>query len=338
MSGLALADALQTANRDFVLLEAGDRFGGRILSESYRDAAFDMGPAWFWPGQPRMAKLVTRFELESFEQYADGDFIYEDHNGLQRGQGFASMEGSYRLKGGLGSLVSSLKDTLPSGSLLSKAPVQRLVCSNDQVVAHTNEKSFAAKRVVLAMPPRIAAGIDFEPALHQDAVSALQNTATWMAGQAKAVAIYDSPFWREIGLSGDAMSRTGPMVELHDASPASEGLYALFGFIGVPPDARRDQDFLRKQLVAQLARLFGEKAARPLKLQIKDWAFDSYTSTLEDHAPLTSHPAYGLPAALKNVWQGRLLFSGSEVAPQFGGFLEGALEAAENAIARIEAL
>ncbi|MEM1154111.1 MAG: hypothetical protein AAGI44_08210 [Pseudomonadota bacterium] len=49
----------------------------------------------------------------------------------------------------------------------------------------------------------------------------LGGVPTWMAGQAKVVAVYESPFWRDSGFSGDAMSRKGPLIEIHDASPAS---------------------------------------------------------------------------------------------------------------------
>ena len=62
---------------------------------------------------------------------------------------------------------------------------------------------------------------------------------------------------------------------------------------------------------------------------IKDWAFDVHTATDLDQQALRLHPAYGRPAALQNLWDGRLLFGSTEMGGQFGGFLEGALEVAE---------
>ena len=41
-----------------------------------------------------------------------------------------------------------------------------------------------------------------------------------------------------------------------------------------------------------------------------------------------AHPNYGLPCVLSGLWDEALVFGGTEVAPTFGGFLEGALEAA----------
>src|SRR5512143_3301971 len=77
-SGLALAERLQHAGTDYTLLEARDRLGGRILSRVIDGAAFDLGPAWFWPIQPRMAALVSRLGLDVFDQFSEGAIVAED--------------------------------------------------------------------------------------------------------------------------------------------------------------------------------------------------------------------------------------------------------------------
>ena len=83
LAGLALAEMLETAGHDYILLEARNRFGGRIMTQHHGAGYFDMGPAWFWPGQPRIAALVGRFGLEKFDQFADG--ILVDHLAGGRG-------------------------------------------------------------------------------------------------------------------------------------------------------------------------------------------------------------------------------------------------------------
>ncbi|MEM9267650.1 MAG: NAD(P)/FAD-dependent oxidoreductase, partial [Pseudomonadota bacterium] len=286
LSGLALAERLDALGRDYHLLEARSRFGGRILTERVEDANFDMGPAWFWPGQPRIENLIGRLGLKAFEQFSSGELTFEDETGrVQRGQGFASMQGSWRLEGGLADLTEALQLQLPAARKHLNAQITRLEQSEMGVSAILRDDSVIhADRVVLAMPPRIAASIEFAPALPQAALKAMAEVPTWMAGQAKAVAVYKTPFWREAGLSGDAMSRRGPMVEVHDASPAKGGPYALFGFIGAPPKGRADEQALRQAIEHQLVRLFGEEAASPQALFIKDWAFDPLTATDADAA------------------------------------------------------
>ena len=337
LSGLYLAERLEAAGRDYHLIEARERFGGRIMTETVGKAYFDMGPAWFWPGQPRIASLIERLELRKFDQYAAGDLTFEDESGrVQRGYGFASMEGSWRLEGGLKGLVDALAARVPEARRSLGAKVVSVERSGGLCLAtFEHGTTIEADRIVLAMPPRIAAGLQFTPALPAEAMGAMAHVPTWMAGQAKAIAVYDTPFWREAGLSGDAMSRRGPMVEIHDASPATAGPYALFGFIGVPPASRTDDERLKRAVHDQLVRLFGPQAAEHRALFLKDWALDPLTATAADTAPQYSHPAYGLPSPMEGLWDGRLIFAGTEVARSFGGYLEGALEAADVALAQL---
>jgi len=65
----------------------------------------------------------------------------------------------------------------------------------------------------------------------------------------------------------------------------------------------------------------------------QDWAFETKTATSNDAMPLRTHPHYGLPSKLSRLWDGRLILGSSETAQNFGGYLEGALERA-NEVAR----
>ncbi|MEO9781262.1 MAG: FAD-dependent oxidoreductase [Sedimentitalea sp.] len=334
LAGLSLASRLTDLGQSFLLAEARDRLGGRISAVRHEGATYDMGPAWFWPGQQRIAKLISDLGLRRFAQYSRGDLMFENTQGqTQRGQGFSSMQGSYRLEGGLIRLIECLSESVPASHLRLSCAITALTKQGDTVTAQLHGgRTITAGRAVLALPPRLAAQITYAPALPNTSMEAMHQTATWMAGHAKAVAIYDRPFWREVGLSGNAMSRLGPLAEIHDASPAQGGPYALFGFLGVPPQARNDEHALRQHILSQLTRLFGSQAATPLSLSIKDWAIDPFTANAQDQQPLYAHPDYGLPATLCGLWDGKLIFGGTEVAQQFGGYLEGALEAAENAL------
>lgn len=337
ISGLSLAEQLEAEGYDYQLLEASDRFGGRIMTSFYGSSYFDLGPAWFWQGQPRIAAMINRFQLKAFEQFSKGALIFENEQGqVQTGRSYASMEGSWRLEGGLSELITVLCQRIPESRRQLNSGVVGLEQLSSGIKAYLhNGTEISADRVVLAMPPRIAAKINFSPALPTNTHQTLLSIPTWMAGQAKVVAIYPSPFWREMGLSGDAMSRHGPLVEIHDASPKTGGPYALFGFIGTPPASRVNEQRLKHLTLAQLERLFGQKAAKPSELIIKDWALDTLITTDLDQAPMHSHPHYHLPHQMKNLWEGKLLFTGTEVAAQFGGYIEGALEAAEYTASQI---
>ena len=338
LCGLSLASQLHSRGVDIALAEARSRVGGRIETVSVSGASFDLGPAWFWPGQSRIAQVIEAHGLDVFEQYARGALLYEDEKGqVHRDMGFASMQGSFRLAGGLSAITDALLRTLPASAVHLETPISKLVRRTDGVDASTADgKSIQARHVVLAMPPRLAEKIAFDPPLEPSQAAALASVPTWMAGQAKAVAVYDTSFWRESGLSGDAMSRVGPMVEMHDASPEETGPYAIFGFIGVLPQQRADEDQLRAAILGQLVRIFGPKAQTPISLSVKDWAADPFTATSRDAAPLRAHPSYRPIVPSQSEWASRVTFSGSETAPQFGGYLEGALEAAEISLGQVQ--
>jgi len=345
LAGLSLARKLQNAGCEFQLIEARGRLGGRIdnctVTHNGKTGHYDMGPAWFWPGQPRLAKLTQELGVEVFEQYYQGALCYEDERGrVQRGRGFASMQGSYRIEGGISSVIEALVKEVDLNTLHLNHKAIAVTQSGEGLTTSviTSEGTtilIKSEHVVLALPPRVAAeSVTFSPELPSAAIESMKSVPTWMAGHAKIVAVYETAFWREAGLSGDASSRFGPMMEIHDASPRQGGPYALFGFVGIPAQNRKGQETaLLKAAKDQLVRLFGLKAAKPLTLELRDWAFEPETATELDLEPLSYHPQYGLPTALRKIWEGKLQLGSTETGTQFGGYLEGALEASEKVFA-----
>jgi monoamine oxidase len=83
--------------------------------------------------------------------------------------------------------------------------------------------------------------------------------------------------------------------------------------------------------VAQLGRLFGAEALTPRAAHLQDWADEPETATAADAQPATTHPE-PTSTALPAPWRGRIHLAGSEFAPEFPGYLEGAVRAAERAV------
>lgn len=345
LSGLALASLLERAGRDWCLIEARPRLGGRILSVPACQgdlARYDMGPAWIWPHNRRLLGLVCDLGLRVFEQHSDGNLVFQDAAGqVRRDLAFATMAGALRVAGGLGALVDGLAGRLDMGCVRLSHRIEKLTLSGSGVVVcgATPDGPFevAATRAVLALPPRIVADtISVEPPLPPGLTAAFRAIPTWMAGHAKLVAVYDTPFWRAAGLSGDGVSHTGPLAEIHDASPAGAAAGALFGFVATAPAMRaKAPEALKTAAIAQLTEMFGREAASPRAVLLEDWASAPFTATPADHAPLAGHPTYGPPPALSGWTDPRLCFAGTELAPDEGGFLEGALSAAESVAADI---
>jgi monoamine oxidase len=344
LAGLYAAHALEHQGvRDYVLLEARDAWGGRIASTAPLSAAsaldrFDLGPTWFWPDyQPQLDRLVESLGLARFAQHEAGAMMVEPRPDAapMRTPGYSSGAPSMRLLGGMSSLIDALRQPLARDKLLLNQRVRRLRCGGPHVELDVEPADGAAltyrvDHVLLALPPRLAAAtLEFSPVLPAPLLSAWRNTATWMAPHAKYLALYDEPFWRHQGLSGQARSVRGPLVEIHDASMPG-GSAALFGFFGVPAAVRRgvSEDVLRAHCRAQFARLFGERAASPKADFIKDWAADPWTATPADQDAPGQHGVAPPCSAPEGPWRGRLSGIASEWSPRFPGYVAGAVEAA----------
>ncbi len=333
LSGLSLAHQLQKAGHDYHLVEARGRLGGRIKSLIVDDIAVDLGPSWIWPGQDRVAALLSELDLGVFEQWSQGASLLEQPNGeVVQNSGFMSMAGSLRVAGGTTALTDALVAQLDPSRISLNAAVTQISSAPNVILA--DGRTITAERIVLAVPPRIAANLTYTPALAQ--INMLGHIPTWMGAHAKFVAVYDTPFWRDGGLSGDASSRRGPMVEIHDASPADDTYGALFGFVGLPAHVRAQaKDQVQDAALAQLANLFGEAAGKPLSYVLEDWSTAAFTATAADATPPPGHPPYLMPKALAHVWDDKLIFAVTEMAPDNGGLIEGALAAAEHAAKKI---
>jgi monoamine oxidase len=344
LAGLNAARLLHQAGVAVQLFEARDRLGGRILTVGETGTPgtgdFDLGPSWFWPRmQPELAGLVAELGIPSFGQHSAGDLLFERslHGPPQRANGAGQDQGSMRLAGGTCALVQALAKDLPAGSLHLTAPVTQLRLVQDGILLTIagegrSADSLVAQHVIATLPPRLMeAAIRLDPVLDPATATRWRQMPTWMAPQAKFVAIYDRAFWREAGLSGTAQSLVGPLAEIHDATTEA-GAAALFGFVGLPATARAtlSQDGLIRAAIDQLARLFGPEAAAPRARLLKDWATDPFTATRADSAA-SGHP---IPAAMPWVtgaWAGRLSLAGSETSTTEPGYLAGAVEASGRA-------
>ena len=347
LSGLYAAYLLEQRGYSARLLEARARLGGRIIGSAAtnRTHEFELGPSWFWSEiNPRMQELLTDLQLPFFNQHHIGALLSESGNQtLQRWDNADDDIAYQRLEGGMTMLIKTLSARLKRTEVQLDSQVQEIRQRDDgrldlSLLHHGQSELIVADRVITAVPPRLLAhSMAWWPALPPDLTAQWSDTPTWMAGQAKLVATYPQAFWRAAGCSGEARSQRGPLTEIHDASNADGSQAALFGFIGVPASAR--QRYGQEQLIAlglqQLVRLFGPEAATPDWIEIKDWATDTYTATAADSQPLRHHPTYRKPA-LPAHWADRVFLAGTEFSARYGGFMEGALDAAQQAVLALD--
>ncbi len=341
LSGIYAGYLLSQRNESSVVLEARERIGGRILCPEHQGFFSDLGPSWYWPAiHPKTAHLIQTLGLKGYRQFEEGMGRFQRSDGTVRTvSGYAMEPLSWRLSGGMIALIEKLCEDIPENVIRLNHPVCQIAKTSAGALVSVGELEkepwtrFRTKRIILALPPRLAAAtILFTPDLSHNLTQAMLKIGTWMAGQAKFYVFYEEPFWRQTGLSGQAFSERGPLAEIHDGSNNSQGPYGLTGFLGIPAAQRKHQQRLTEAILTQLAVIYGNPAAQPTTFFYQDWARERFTATPFDQPPMYEHPLYHPPAGQTSIWDGTIQFAGTETAIQHGGYLEGAMAAAERAV------
>jgi monoamine oxidase len=337
LSGLTAAVILSDAGHDVSVLEARAEAGGRIRSVRGSDSSYlaDLGPTWVWPAhQPVVRQWMTKLGIEGEAQFDEGPTVVEQGVGPPTLMRLPSQDGSVRPIGGPQALVDALVARLPKGALLLNQHVSDVAFRDNAIHAKANGDWRAFDKAIIAVPPRIAATtIQWLPSLPNNLAAALQRAPTWMAPQAKAVALFETPFWRERGQSGRILSQIGPLVEVHDHCGPDGAPAALFGFVGWPGSDRREG--LEDAIRAQLARCFGDDAPVPYAMHIEDWARDPLVATPADLSGPGAHPTVQANILRTPHFGERIVFAGAETATISPGLIEGAFAAGAHAAAVI---
>ncbi len=134
-----------------------------------------------------------------------------------------------RFTGGSQVISQRVADRLGSRVIL-KAPVRRIAQDAHGVRVLADGVTVEAARVVVAVPPALARDIRYAPSLPADKLGILR--AFVPGNLAKCEAVYETPFWRQAGLSGQGVSDGGATNTIFDNSPPDGSPGILFGFVG----------------------------------------------------------------------------------------------------------
>jgi monoamine oxidase len=133
------------------------------------------------------------------------------------------------VEGGAGSIARRVADDLGDAVRLN-APVRTVTQANDHVSVAADGLSVSARHVVIAVPPALALEITFDPPLESDRLALYRQA---VAGpESKTLVVYDEPFWRAAGFSGQSAEPNSASEVTLDATPASgsPGVVASFTF------------------------------------------------------------------------------------------------------------
>jgi monoamine oxidase len=230
-----------------------------------------------------------------------------------------------------GSQVIALKMATHLGKrVVLGSPVRRIVQISGGMSVVSDRATVRAKRVIVAIPPALAARIDYEPLLPFE-----RDQLTQRYGQGtltKVAAVYDRPFWRDAGLNGSALDTGGPVSATFDGSPAHGGPGVVIGFVG--GDHARSHNALspserRASVLRQYTKFFGPRAKRARDYFETSWSGEQWTRGCPVGIPSTGTlVAYG--SRIRRP-VGLIHWAGTETSDYWNGYMDGAVRSGERA-------
>jgi monoamine oxidase len=191
-----------------------------------------------------------------------------------------------------------------------------------------------AREVIVAVPPVLAAQIHFAPKLPQAHLKLLK--ATTPGRLIKWEAVYDRPFWRDDGLSGQAVSELGPANTTFDNTPPSGSPGILFGFVGgdqARKFAKLSRSARRDAVLGNFVTYYGDEARNPKSSFEMDWTQEAWTKGCPvGHTGRNVLHRYG-PQLRKPF--GHIHWAGTEVATYWSGYMDGAVRSGEAAAKQV---
>jgi monoamine oxidase len=235
-----------------------------------------------------------------------------------------------RVVGGTQLISLRVAEQLGDDTVRLRSPVRRIAHSRDGVSIETASLSVRARRAIVAIPPTLAGRIEYDPPLPAIRDALGQRMA--QGSVVKCMAVYEEPFWRQQGLSGQVTSADGPVSVSYDNSPPDGSPGVLLAFVEGGA-ARRAADLpeaeRRRQVLGCLRRFFGSRAASPQRYLDKAWAADPlsagcYGGFMPPGAWLAAGRALRAPV-------GPIHWAGAETAVVWNGYMDGAIGSGEDA-------
>ncbi|RUA31500.1 MAG: FAD-dependent oxidoreductase [Bacteroidetes bacterium] len=337
LSGLVTAYRLKQANIPFKILEAKETVGGRISTKTTEnETPIEMGATWFGRQHQNLNSLLNELHLKPFRQYHGEYYFYDDQNSSHHGKyKLPHQEPSYRIAGGSFSLINTLAERIGEDNILTSHTVEEIKAYEDKLTLKiNNEKTIQADQIIISVPPKIWVNqIQFEPELPAALTETAKNTQTWMEDSIKAAVEFSEPFWKENQLPSTIMSNYGPFVECYDHTNQQENKFALCGFLN--PAFKEIKKEEREQLVIQqLSSILGEKVREAKSYLEYIWSEDDQVKWPKDIF-MQPHQNNGHPIFRNPFFNHRLIISSSESASLFPGYMDGAVEAGENAFKQV---
>ena len=236
-----------------------------------------------------------------------------------------------RFEAGMQSLAMGLAAELKDNLRLSQ-PVEEIRQDGNGVTVRAASFSVRARQAIVALPPTLAGRIRYNPPMPPLRDSLTQRMP--MGTAIKMMFVYESPFWREEGLSGFAMTDQDVPQLVYDNSPKDGSSGILLGFtegVAAREWMQASPDDRQAAGVETLIQAFGHRARDLVEYVEYSWVAEEFSrGCYAGTMPPGAWSSFG--KALREP-VGRIHWAGTETATTWNGYVEGAMQAGERAAA-----
>lgn len=210
------------------------------------------------------------------------------------------------------------------------SPVRRIEHTGGEVHVRADGADLSADRVVVAVPPALTSRIEYEPAMPGDRDQMTQRMP--LGSIIKVMAVYDTPFWRDFELNGQALTDVGPVRFTFDNSPPGGSPGVLLGF--VEGSHARELDRMDPQereaaVIDAFTALFGPRARTYRTYIERSWAQEVWTRGC--YGCMFTPGGWTEFGHALRAPVGPIHWAGSETATVWNGYMDGAVRSGERA-------
>ncbi len=203
-------------------------------------------------------------------------------------------------------------------------PVKTIGQNASGAVILTDELEVVSSKVIVAIPPALCQKIHFEQPLPQRKAQLFQRMP--MGAAMKCFVVYETPFWREKGFSGQIVSDRWPFHASFDCSkPDGKGIFLFFvegqyarDFIELPQHIRKEK------VLSELEHYYGAQARTAIDYTDKCWTEEEYSGG--GYAGNFTPGAWTQFGQVLRTPVENIHWAGTETAVKWCGYMDGAIE------------
>ncbi|RHW43004.1 FAD-dependent oxidoreductase [Dermacoccus abyssi] len=183
-----------------------------------------------------------------------------------------------RVVGGMQSVSRTMARELGDDVVKLNEPVRFITWNDEGATVKSDGLEVTAKDVILAVPPNLYSRISYEPPMPRLQHQMHQHTSLGLV--IKVHAVYETPFWREEGLSGTGFGAEELCQEVYDNTNHNDERGTLVSFV---TDEKADEMFRlstedrKARILESISHYLGEKALEPVVYYESDFASEEWT-------------------------------------------------------------